>query len=53
MEQVNYMNCPEKIYENHAEAYNKTKMFVESKLRAGECGRMVKDLFLIYGIFWY
>ena len=47
MDQVNFMNCPEKIYKENADAYEKTKMFVESKQKAGECGRMVKDLFLI------
>lgn len=52
MNQENFLNCPEEIYEKGAETYRKIKAFVESKLKASDCGRMVKDLFLIYGMFW-
>ena len=53
MDQVNFMNCPEKIYENNAETYRKIKTFVERKIEAGECGRMVKDMFLIHSSLLY
>ena len=52
MKQVNFMNCPEKIYETNAETYEKIKRFAVSVLKAGECGQMVKDFFLIDDMFW-
>ena len=52
MMQEIFFNCPDYNDEENKKRNKKAKVFVESKIKLGECGTQIKDYFLIDHSFW-
>ena len=52
IDQQNFLNCPDLIYEANIDSYEEVKKYFETKKETGECGEVINGFYIIDNAFW-